>query len=64
MWYTYHVVMDKIVVRSIMELRDAIQNFLDDGRKGEMIKDGIRVTLFGAPNAGKSSLLNALGKSN
>lgn len=45
-----------------MELRDAIQNFLDDGRKGEIIKDGIRVTLFGAPNAGKSSLLNALGK--
>ncbi|CAO4149871.1 tRNA modification GTPase MnmE [Methylorubrum aminovorans] len=41
-------------------LRNAIQNALADGRRGELLREGFCVVLAGAPNAGKSTLLNAL----
>ncbi|MBI1252071.1 MAG: tRNA uridine-5-carboxymethylaminomethyl(34) synthesis GTPase MnmE [Alphaproteobacteria bacterium] len=36
--------------------------FLADGHRGERVRDGYRVAIIGAPNAGKSSLLNALAQ--
>jgi tRNA modification GTPase len=33
---------------------------LDDGRRGERLRNGVEVVIVGPPNAGKSSLLNAL----
>jgi len=35
---------------------------LDDNRRGERVREGFVVALIGAPNAGKSSLLNALAR--
>lgn len=39
-----------------------IRRLLGDGRTGEKIRDGFYAVILGAPNAGKSTLMNALAK--
>ena len=42
------------------ELRAEIKAHLADARRGELLREGLVFAIIGAPNAGKSSLLNAL----
>jgi tRNA modification GTPase len=41
-------------------LQGEIVAHLADGRRGERLRDGVSVAIIGPPNAGKSSLMNAL----
>jgi tRNA modification GTPase len=43
-------------------IANEMQLHLKDGRRGEMLRDGFHVAVIGAPNAGKSSLVNALAQ--
>ena len=42
-------------------IRD-IEKGLNDGRRGEILREGFRVAVIGPPNAGKSTLVNWLSK--
>ncbi len=46
----------------IEKISAEISAHLDDNRRGERLRDGIHVAVIGAPNAGKSSLVNALAQ--
>ncbi len=46
----------------VADLKQEIIRHLDDGGRGERVRDGIHIAIVGPPNAGKSSLLNFLAR--
>ncbi len=44
----------------LQRLQDALATVLQTARQGALLREGIKVVIAGQPNAGKSSLLNAL----
>jgi tRNA modification GTPase len=56
---------DDVVVKvesSIYSMKSSIESHLNDNRRGEKLRHGLQAAIIGAPNAGKSSLLNCLAK--
>lgn len=49
-----------IPLQQIKQAKDIIQRLLSTANHGQIIKNGINVCIIGCPNAGKSSLFNAL----
>lgn len=49
-------------ISKIEELKTEIKAHLNDQRRGERLRNGIKLGIFGKPNVGKSSLMNLLSQ--
>ena len=47
---------------AVSEITQQIQHHIDDAGRGEVLREGLRLAIIGPPNAGKSSLINALAR--
>lgn len=50
------------IIPQVQNIRAQIDDHLNDNRRGERLRDGLHVAVIGPPNAGKSSLVNALAQ--
>lgn len=50
------------IINTISELINNLITIINDSQTGAILKTGLKTVIIGAPNAGKSSLLNALSK--
>lgn len=50
------------VEHRIRRLQQSMQRHLQDDRRGELVREGVKIAIVGPPNAGKSSLFNVLAQ--
>ena len=49
-----------IAIKALGECRHKLDGLITRGKRGRFVREGVRIAIIGPPNAGKSSLLNAL----
>ena len=54
------IMTNEILIPKITKLKEKIKQILKEAQNGKIIKEGIKTSIIGRPNVGKSSLLNAL----
>lgn len=56
----YHFIQPAQIQSALCDLTTAIDELLEDARRGRTIRDGVHVVVAGRPNVGKSSVFNCL----
>ncbi|MBO4600861.1 MAG: tRNA uridine-5-carboxymethylaminomethyl(34) synthesis GTPase MnmE [Bacilli bacterium] len=54
------IITNDVLLPKITKLKEKINKILEESKNGKLIKEGIKTSIIGRPNVGKSSLLNAL----
>jgi len=52
--------LDELILNPLITVRNELASLIETSKAGRMIKHGVSVAIVGLPNAGKSSLLNAM----
>lgn len=60
--YEYDDTETKSLKERLLAVKTDLENLITESKSGLIIKNGVKVAIVGAPNVGKSSLLNALTK--
>jgi len=54
------IITNEVMIPKIVNLKEQIKKILNESKNGLIIKEGIKTSIIGRPNVGKSSLLNSL----
>ena len=54
------IITNDLLIPKVTNLKEKIEKIINESKNGKIIKEGINTAIVGRPNAGKSSLLNAL----